>query len=100
MKGNERVAAVGVGYSTTGRRTGLTSWQLAIQAATAALADAGMTAQDLDGVALRWRVARPAPACLDAVAPQEPGYMLGVEAVNWYATAAPTTIPPALHAGT
>ena len=58
MKGTDRVAAVGVGYSKTGRRSGLTSWQLAIQAAKAALADAGMTPQDLDGVALLWGVAK------------------------------------------
>ena len=64
MKGADRVAAVGVGYSKTGRRSGLTSWQLAIQAAKAALADAGMTPQDLDGVALLWGVAGPAPANL------------------------------------
>src|SRR5690606_31911801 len=98
MKGNDRVAAVGVGYSTTGRRTGLTSWQLAIQAATAALADAGMTAKDLDGVALLWGVAGPAPEGLDVVDPQDLGYMLGVEELNWYGTAGPSYIGPALQA--
>lgn len=98
MKGNDRVAAVGVGYSTTGRHTGLTSWQLAIQAAGAALADAGMTAKDLDGVALLWGVAGAAPAGLDVVDPQDLGYMLGVEELNWYGTAGPSYIGPALQA--
>jgi 3-oxoacyl-[acyl-carrier-protein] synthase III len=49
MASNNRVAAVGVGYSTTGRKTGLTSRQLAVQAATAAMRDAGMTPKDIDG---------------------------------------------------
>jgi len=46
-----RVAIVGVGYSTIGRRTGLSLEQLTAQAGVAALADAGLTAQDIDGVA-------------------------------------------------
>ena len=43
MRTTDKVAAVGVGYSTTGRSSGLTSWQLAIQASMAALDDAGDT---------------------------------------------------------
>jgi hypothetical protein len=82
-----RAAAVGVGYSTTGRSTGLTSWQLALQAASAAMADAGMGPQDLDGVALLWGVAGPAPAGLDTVDPMDLGYMLGINPLNWYASA-------------
>ncbi|MGW0593740.1 thiolase family protein [Streptosporangium sp. NPDC002607] len=98
MKGNDRVAAVGVGYSTTGRRTGLTSWQLAIQAAKAALADAGMTPQDLDGIALLWGVAGPAPDGLDVVDPMDLAYMLGVDTLNWYGTAGPSYVGPAIQA--
>ena len=90
MKGTERVAAVGVGYSTTGRRTGLTSWQLALQAAQAAMADAGMTPQDMDGVALLWGVAGPEPEGLDTVDPMDLGYMLGISPLNWYGTAGPS----------
>jgi acetyl-CoA acetyltransferase len=98
MKGADRVAAVGVGYSKTGRRTGLTSWQLAIQAAKAALADAGMTPQDLDGVALLWGVAGPAPEGLDPVDPMDFGYMLGCGPLNWYGEAGPSYIGPAIQA--
>jgi acetyl-CoA acetyltransferase len=98
MKGADRVAAVGVGYSTTGRRTGLTSWQLAIQAAKAALDDAGMTPQDIDGVALLWGVAGPAPGGLDMVDPMDFGYQLGCGPLNWYNTAGPSYIGPAVQA--
>jgi acetyl-CoA acetyltransferase len=93
-----RAAAVGVGYSTTGRSTGLTSWQLALQAATAAMADAGMGPEDLDGVALLWGVAGPAPAGLDMVDPMDLGYMLGISPLNWYASAGPSYIGPAVQA--
>jgi acetyl-CoA acetyltransferase len=45
---HEEVAAVGVGYSKTGRNTGLSSFELARQATVGALADAGMTTADLE----------------------------------------------------
>jgi len=98
MKGADRVAAVGVGYSTTGRRTGLTSWQLAIQAAKAALDDAGMAASELDGISLLWGVAGPAPAGLDVVEPMDFGYALGASPLSWYGTAGPAYIGPAIQA--
>ncbi len=90
MKVTDRVAAVGVGYSTTGRRTGLTSWQLAIQACKAAMDDAGMTPADIDGVALLWGVAGPEPAGLDVIEPMGLGYTLGISPLNWYAAASPS----------
>ncbi|MCU1344666.1 MAG: putative lipid transfer protein, partial [Acidimicrobiia bacterium] len=62
-----RVAAVGVGYSTTGRRLGLTSRHLAVQAAMAAMADAGMEPSDIDGSTVLWAVAGDAPPGLDVV---------------------------------
>jgi acetyl-CoA acetyltransferase len=46
----DRVAVVGVGFSTIARDTGLTYKQLTAQAVTAALADAGMAPTDVDGV--------------------------------------------------
>lgn len=98
MKTSERVAAVGVGYSTTGRGTGLASWQLALQASKAAMADAGMTAADLDGITLLWGVAGPAPAGLDVVEPMDFGRMLGAAPLNFYATAGPAYIGPAIQA--
>jgi acetyl-CoA acetyltransferase len=97
MKVNEHVAAVGVGYSTTGRKTGLTSWQLAIQAATAAMDDAGLGPGDIDGISLLWGVAGPAPGGLDTVDPMDLGYMLGMKTLNWYGTAGPAYIGPAVQ---
>src|SRR5262245_6816337 len=46
---NRRVAVVGAGYSTIGRRTGLSARQLTTQCVKAALDDAGLTAADIDG---------------------------------------------------
>jgi acetyl-CoA acetyltransferase len=97
MKTND-VAAVGVGYSTTGRRTGLTSFELARQATTSALADAGMTTADIDGVTLLWGVAGPAPEGLDVVEPMGFAEAMGIGPLNWYGTAGPAYIGPALEA--
>jgi acetyl-CoA acetyltransferase len=97
MKLHDRVAAIGVGYSVTGRRTGLTSWQLAIQAARAAMDDAGIGPGDIDGISLLWGVAGPAPAGLDMVDPMDLGYMLGITPLNWYGTAGPSYIGPAIQ---
>jgi acetyl-CoA acetyltransferase len=47
-----KVAIVGVGYSTVGRRTGLSLAQLSVQASAAALADAGLKGSDVDGIAV------------------------------------------------
>ncbi|MGE0794398.1 MAG: thiolase family protein [Acidimicrobiia bacterium] len=97
MIGHDDVAAVGVGYSTTGRKTGLTSWQLAIQAAKAAMDDAGIGPADIDGISLLWGVAGPAPGGLDTVDPMDLAYMLGIRDVNWYGTAGPSYIGPAVQ---
>ncbi len=94
----QEVAAVGVGYSTTGRRTGLSSFELARQATMAALDDAGMTTADLDGVTLLWGVAGPAPAGLDVVEPMSFAQSMGIGPLNWYGTAGPAYIGPALEA--
>ena len=94
----QEVAAVGVGYSTTGRRTGLSSFELARQATMAALDDAGMTTADLDGVTLLWGVAGPAPAGLDVVEPMSFAQSMGIGPLNWYGTAGPAYIGPALQA--
>jgi acetyl-CoA acetyltransferase len=97
MKRNDRVAAVGTGYSTTGRRLTLSSNQLALQATQAALADAGMTTADIDGVCLLWGVAGPAPEGLDVVEPMEFAKMLGIPALNFYGTPGPAYIGPAIQ---
>ena len=43
-------AVVGIGQSEFSRKSLLTAWQLALQAVTAALADAGLEARDVDGI--------------------------------------------------
>jgi acetyl-CoA acetyltransferase len=87
---NQRVAAVGVGYSKTGRRTGLGPWQLAIQACKAAMDDAGMAPSDIDGVTVLWGVAGPDPGGLDYVDPMDLGYTLGISPLNWYGAPSPS----------
>jgi acetyl-CoA acetyltransferase len=50
MARRQRVAIVGVGYSTIGRRTGLSLDELTAQASVAAMGDAGLAPSDIDGV--------------------------------------------------
>jgi len=76
----------------------LTSWQLAIQAAKAAMEDAGIGPEDMDGVSLLWGVMGPEPGGLDTVAPDDFGYMIGMSPLNWYGTAGPAYIGPAIQA--
>ncbi len=69
-----RVAIVGVGYSTVGRATGLSTDELTIQAGRAALDDAGMSAADIDGISTMG-----GDALRDA-------WTLGMEPLNWFST--------------
>ena len=48
----DKVVVAGVGYSQIGRSTGRSEGSLAVEASKAALADAGLTARDLDGIAM------------------------------------------------
>ena len=82
----DRVAIVGVGFSDVGRDTGLTYQQLTIQAALAALNDAGMAPADIDGICLRafgepepW--GEPAETAMDE---RKAAHMLGMVPVSWY----------------
>jgi len=94
-----RVAAVGVGYSSTGRRLGLSSRQLAVQAATAAMRDAGMTPKDIDGSTMLWGVAGAAPPGLDVAESMDVASMLGIGPLNfWNSGAGPAYIGPAIQA--
>lgn len=86
MSRTDRIAAVGVGHSTAGRRLGLTSRQLAVEAAKAALADAGMHPSDIDGSAMLWSVDGPQPPGLDVVDSMDLAYMLGTGPLNWWAS--------------
>jgi acetyl-CoA acetyltransferase len=99
MTSKNRVAAVGVGYSKTGRKIGFTSRQLAVQAATAAMADAGMTPKDIDGSTMLWGVAGQAPPGLDVVDSMDIASMLGIGPLNfWNSGAGPAYIGPAIQA--
>lgn len=102
MPSKNRVAAVGVGYSVTGRRTGFTSRQLAIQAATAAMDECGMKPTDIDGVSLLWSVAgaeSPATA-MDRVDSMDVGFMLGMSPLNYFNSqgTSPAFVGAAIHA--
>ncbi len=50
MTRKNRVAIVGLGYSTVGRNTGLSLDELTMQASVAAMADAGLTPKEIDGI--------------------------------------------------
>jgi acetyl-CoA acetyltransferase len=57
-----------------------------------------MTTTDLDGVTLLWGVAGPAPVGLDVVEPMGFAEAMGIGPLNWYGTAGPAYIGPALEA--
>jgi acetyl-CoA acetyltransferase len=86
MRRQDRVAIVGVGYSTVGRRTGLGVEDLVVQSTQAALADSGLTVADIDGISTMGS---------DALAD---GWLLGIEPLNWFSSsmAAPAFVYPAL----
>jgi acetyl-CoA acetyltransferase len=85
---NNRVAVVGVGYSTVGRRTGLTSQQLTVQCVKAALDDAGLAAREIDGFSTLG-----GEALADAK-------MLGMEPLSFFFTGmiSPAYVHPAMMA--
>jgi len=85
---NSRVAVVGVGYSTIGRKTGFTSQQLTVQCVKAALEDAGLRVSDIDGFSTLG-----GEALSDAK-------MLGMEPLNFFFTGgmSPAYVHPAMMA--
>lgn len=84
MATSDRVAAIAVGYSQVGRRSGLSSRQMVAQAATAAFADCGITPDQIDGVAMHAGVAGPEPEGLERVDALDAAMMLGITPVNWF----------------
>lgn len=84
MSKRDRVAAIGVGYSTTGRRTGLTRRQLVAQAAVKAMQDCGITADQIDGVVLHAGVAGAEPPGLDRIDALDVAQMLGIMPISFY----------------
>ena len=100
MAKNDRIAAVGVGYSTIGRRTGLTSRELTLQCAKAAMDDAGMTPADIDGVVMHGQVAGPEKPGTHIADSMDAGFMLGMSPLNYFDTVglAPAFVGAAIHA--
>lgn len=62
----------GLGISTIGRKTGLAGIDLTLEAARAAIADAGLSATDIDGI-----------STMGDTPPQEAAAALGIEASYW-----------------
>jgi acetyl-CoA acetyltransferase len=85
-----RVAIAGVGYSQTGRRLNLTNDEMVRQSVTAAMADAGMTPADIDGVATMGGEA------------MSMGHLLGLDPLSYFFTSngGPAFIEPAMNAYT
>lgn len=83
-----RVAVAGVGYSSIGRRTGLSAQQLTVQCVKAALVDAGLRPSDVDGYATLG-----GEALSDAK-------MLGMEPLDFFFTGgmSPAYVHPAMMA--
>ena len=96
MTHRDRVAIVGVGYSTVGRRTGLSERELTAQAVKAALHDSGFEAADIDGIS---SMATSADEAIDDAMAH--GWMLGFDPVSWFATSSaysPAFSHPAVQA--
>ena len=84
MAKSDRVAAIGVGYSTTGRRTGFNRRQLVAQAITAAMKDCGITADQIDGVVLHAGIAGAEPPGLDRIDALDVAQMMGMMPISFY----------------
>ncbi|MDP2289335.1 MAG: thiolase family protein [Actinomycetota bacterium] len=84
MAKRDRVAAIGVGYSDTGRWLGLSRRELAAQAGVAAMNDCGITADQIDGVVLHAGIAGAEPPGLDRTDAIDVGQMLGIKQLNYY----------------
>jgi acetyl-CoA acetyltransferase len=86
---HDRVAVVGVGFSTVARDTGLTYKQLTAQAITAAMADAGMQPSDIDGVCAmafgQPELTGESPEA--ALGVTMTAHMVGITPVNWFSSA-------------
>jgi acetyl-CoA acetyltransferase len=75
MMPGRRVAIAGVGYSTIGRHSGLSSDELVVQSTEAALRDAGLCVGDVDGL-----VSVGSDTLANA-------WLLGIEPLSWWNTA-------------
>jgi acetyl-CoA acetyltransferase len=81
-----RVAIVGVGYSTSARDSGLSYKELTAQSAVAAMQDAGMGPGDIDGISLR-AFGQPEPSgepADSAMTDRVAAHMLGLTPAGWF----------------
>ncbi len=92
------VAIVGVGYSQVGRKLGLSYHEMARQSGMAAMADAGMTPADINGVST-WTGMGDNTTTLDCEA-MGLGFMMGFSPLDFYYSAnlSPAFVDPAVHA--
>lgn len=86
----DRCAIVGIGATDFSRASGRSDLTLAAQAATAALADAGLSAADIDGIV----------RCdMDTVRPNDLAHALGIPQLTFWSDVGPGgTAPPAMIA--
>jgi acetyl-CoA acetyltransferase len=84
-RGEQDAVITGIGQSDVGRRLGRPALELAVDAATEAIADAGLEIADIDGVA-SFPGAAPTPPGYSEVATTEMIGALGLE-VSWYSGA-------------
>ena len=74
-----RVAAVGVGFSPTGRRLGLSNLTMTAMSCKAAMEDAGLAPKDIDGIGV-YTMARPE----QFTSVVETAWMLGLPEPRWF----------------
>ena len=86
---NNEVAIVGVGQSTFGRRQQRAIGALAVDASLAAIADAGLTVADIEGLSTYPDGAGPGVGPVPGISAAPLRWMvdgLGIEQLNWWAT--------------
>ncbi|MFJ8816556.1 thiolase family protein [Amycolatopsis thermoflava] len=94
MRGLSGIAVVGVGVTRQSRRLERTSLQVSLEAAKLAVADAGLTFADLDGISARW----PGPGgTVFLPGSADWAGMLGVP-VRWIGDSYPQGVPALLDA--
>jgi acetyl-CoA acetyltransferase len=93
------VAIAGVGFSKISRRSDKTVGQLAVEACNTALADAGLTAADIDGISNYPNPSRPLGAPIDGVDVVGVHYLsqaLGLENLRWACSITGGTVTAAI----
>src|ERR1700729_3159328 len=79
--GRRRVAIVGVGFSPRGRALGLSNLQMSAMSTKAALADAGLSRDDIDGIGIYHT-----PTANQSTSSVSAALMLGLSHIKWFMT--------------